>query len=132
MAIWNLHEEGQTLDTTKDRVVIKDLFESKRGGAVLDFTGFPNTVLYAGHVIIRNNTTGDFAPMPVAGSAYAALPVGYTVDGVLISTITVKTPRAGIMYRGVVNPVAAPYPFTAAQITALQSNSRFIGFHADV
>lgn len=127
-----MNETGNSIDTTKDRLVIKDLFESKRGGATIDFTGYPHPVLYAGHMIIRNTVTGDYKPMPVVGDAYAALPINHAYDGVLIATITSAWPLGGIMYRGVVNPVPAPYPFTADMRTAMQSNSRFIGFHADV
>jgi len=43
--------------------------------------------------------------------AYAALPAGHVYSGILIATISKLRPFAGIMVRGTINPVAAPYDF---------------------
>lgn len=46
-----------------------------------------------------------------AAGAYQALPSGHTYAGILINRIPTTKPFAGIMVRGTINPVAAPYDF---------------------
>lgn len=48
-----------------------------------------------------------------AAGSYQELPSGHTYAGVLINTIPTTKPFAGIMVRGTINPVAAPYNFSA-------------------
>lgn len=57
--------------------------------------------------------TGFAVPVSTVyeGGAYQALPSGHTYVGILINTIPTSKPFAGIMVRGTVNPVAAPYDF---------------------
>ena len=107
---------------SKDSIVIVDNFQSIRGGATLDVTGFTPTVIEAGHVIIKETANGNLKPMPVSGSAYAALPASHTYAGIVIASIATAKPFAGVLVRGTINPVAAPYDFAtiaAAVKTAL-------------
>jgi hypothetical protein len=63
----NLINDADTIiDTSKDNVVIVDVFASIRGGRSLDVTGFPENVIKAGHVIIQETATGTLKPMPLA------------------------------------------------------------------
>ena len=58
-----------------DSIVIQKYISGIKGGRTLDVTGFAESVIKAGHVIIVKD--GVYAPMPVSGEAYAALPSGY-------------------------------------------------------
>ena len=46
-----------------------------------------------------------------ANGSYQALPADHTYAGILINEIPKTIPFAGIMVRGTINPVAAPYDF---------------------
>lgn len=95
-------------------------------------TAEAEVVIKAGHVIIKETATGEYKPMPIVGGAqYGALPGGHTYAGILISTILVAKPFAGIMTNGRVNSAAAYYPYTvilSALKTALENR---IDFRAD-
>jgi len=124
MAVANLNNEPVQYDDGKDSIVIVDNFQSIRGGRTLDVTGFTPELIKSGHVIIVQTSNQQYKPMPVNGgaTAYATLPTGHTYAGVLINTIRTSKPFAGIMVRGTINPVAAPYDFAtiaAAVKTAL-------------
>lgn len=124
MATVNLNNTPQTISTGRDSIVIVDNFQSIRGGRALNVTGFTPKIIEAGHVIIKETATGDHKPMPLNGgaTAYAALPAGHTYAGILLATIETAKPFAGIMVRGTINPVAAPFDFAtiaAAVKTAL-------------
>jgi len=111
MAIADLTNGKQSIITSKDNVVIRDVFEEVRGGRTLLVTGYPKDVINAGHVLIKETATGEYKPMPLnaGGSAYDALPEDHVYAGILIASILVKQPFAGIMVRGSVNPAAAPF-----------------------
>ena len=85
----NLVNDADTIDTSKDNVVIVDVFASIRGGRSLDTTGFTPTVIKAGHVIIVETATGIHKPMPLnaGGTAYAALPADHAYAGILIALV---------------------------------------------
>lgn len=72
--------------------------------------------------------------IPVAtvneAGAYQSLPGGHTYVGVNISTIPTKRPFSGIMVRGTINPVAAPYDF-ATIATAFKTAVPLIDQRAD-
>jgi hypothetical protein len=91
-----------------DSIVIQKYISGIKGGRTLDVTGFAASVIKAGHVIIVKN--GVYAPMPVEGEAYAALPEGAEYAGVLYRSISAAKPAASIMTWGEVNSVAMPYP----------------------
>lgn len=90
-----------------DSVVIQKYISGIKGGRTLNVAGFAEPVIKAGHVIIVK--AGEYAPMPVSGNAYAALPEGYAYAGVLYRTILASKPAASIMTWGEVNVEAAPY-----------------------
>lgn len=94
-----------------DSVVIRKYISGIPGGRTLDVSDFPNDTILAGHVIIKN-ADGNYAPMPVSGDAYAALPDGASYSGILYRSIAKKNPAASIVYDGVVNPELVPYPMT--------------------
>ena len=102
---------------SKDSIVIRDNFQSIRGGSTLGVAGFTPEVIQAGHVVIRETSTGDYKPMPIASaSTYAALPALHTYAGVVVATIKTSKPFAGIMVRGTINPIAAPYDFATIAV----------------
>lgn len=65
MAVADLTNTGSGFIFGKDDIVIRDKFEEIRGGRTLDVTGYTETSIKAGHVIIKKD--GVFKPMPVAG-----------------------------------------------------------------
>ena len=73
--------------------------------------GFAPDFIRAGHLIVKLSS-GDYAPMPVNGDAYASLPGGAAYAGYLVASIPTKQPLAAIMVRGTINPKASPYPLT--------------------
>ncbi len=90
-----------------DNIVIQKYISGIKGGRTLDVTGFAETVIKAGHVIIVKD--GKYMPMPVSGNAYAALPSGAAYAGILYRSILAAKPAASIMTWGEVNAVAVPY-----------------------
>lgn len=125
----DLNEDGNIIDTGNDSIVIVRHLDSIRGGRTLNVTGFAPKVINAGHLIIKETSTGDFKPMPIAsgGTAYDTLPSGHTYVGVLIASILTKRPFASILTNGTVNDVASPFTPPAGAITALTQ----IQFRAD-
>lgn len=107
----NLTNTPETAISEKDSIVIQLNLETIAGGRTLDTTGFTPTVINAGHVIIRETSTGNHKPMPLNGgaTAYAALPAGHTYVGVLVASLLTTKPFAAIMVRGTVNIVASPF-----------------------
>lgn len=94
-----------------DSIVIQKYISGIKGGRTLDITGFAESVVKAGHVIIVKD--GTYAPMPVSEGAYAELPEGYAYAGVLYRSIPAAKPAASIMTWGEVNAVAVPYAMDA-------------------
>lgn len=66
MATANLINEKEQVITGKDNIVIIDNLQSIRGGRTLDVSGYPYSVLKAGHVIIKDGD-GEYKPMPITG-----------------------------------------------------------------
>lgn len=119
--IGSLNNEKQGFDTGNDSIVIIQVLQAVVGGRTLDTTGFTPETISAGHVVIVETATGDHKPMPInaGATAYAALPAGHTVKGVVISSVDKKKPFVGIMEGGKVNYVASPFPVTTAIKEAL-------------
>lgn len=63
----NLNNAAETIITGNDSIVIVDNFQSIRGGRTLDVTGFAPKVIRAGHILIKETSTGNLKPMPVTG-----------------------------------------------------------------
>ena len=61
---------------------------------------------------------------------YASLPDGASYAGVLIASIPVNKPFAGIMVRGTVNVNATPFPMTAI-LSAVKAALPLIVFTSD-
>lgn len=112
MAVANLTNTQESLIDGGDGVVIIQNLASKPGGATLDTTGFTPTAIKAGHVVIQD-ASGNYKPMPISGTAYAALPANHTYAGVVVASIPTAKPFAGIMIAGAWNPTAGPYTFTS-------------------
>lgn len=126
----DLTNDGEQINTGKDNVVIRSVLETIRGGKTLDVTGVAETVINAGHVIIKETATGAYKPMPVSSGAYGSLPSGHTYQGILINSILTKKPFAGILKRGSVNPTASPYPLTSI-LAAVKTALPLITFLSD-
>lgn len=121
MQFANLNKTAVTVDTSKDCIIIIQALSHVPGGTTLDVSGVGSSVttLSAGHVILQNDTTGDYLPLGVTDGAYDSISAGYHAVGVLKTTILVSDPRASIVTRGQVNAAASPYPVTETIKTAL-------------
>ncbi|MEN0095902.1 MAG: hypothetical protein AAGB30_11005 [Pedobacter sp.] len=128
----NLNNEGTNVINANDSIVIVDNLQSIRGGRTLDTTGFGPDVIKAGHVIIKETSTGNYKPMPLTtgDTVYDALPTGHTYAGILIATILKNKPFAGILVRGTVNPNATPFAM-ASILAAVKTALPLIDFRAD-
>jgi hypothetical protein len=126
----DLATQGAGYDTGNDSIVIVKVLEAIPGGKTLDVTSFTPDVIPAGHLIIKETSTGILKPMPVTGAAYAALPASHTYEGVLISTILKSKPFAGILVRGTVNQAASFYTI-ASVLTAVKAALPLIRFTQD-
>lgn len=93
-----------------DPVVIRRYVAGIKGGKVLNMDGFTEEYIRAGHVIIRDTTTGAYKPMPVTSGAYGSLPSNHEYVGVAVATKSAKEPFVSIMHTGVVNDEAGPFP----------------------
>lgn len=107
MTVANLRKKKKEIDTTNDSVVIVNSVEGLPGGRTLDVTGFSDTEIPAGHVIVCEEK-GAYKPLPVDG----VVPSGHSCVGILISSLKVDKPFAAIMLRGTVNEAYAKYPFS--------------------
>lgn len=65
MATVNLKNDSIEIDDSLDSIAVPIVTNMIRGGRSLEVTGYPETVLKAGHVIIKETSSGDFKPMPV-------------------------------------------------------------------
>ena len=110
-----------SVDTTNDSVVIVKHLEGIVGGRTLDVTGFADTEISAGHVIIEETATKVLKPLPVTGT----LPADHTYKGILVASLSVDNAQAAVMVRGTVNEAYCKYAVPAAAKTAL-SLIRFI------
>lgn len=73
---------GQELITGLDNVVIVQNEWSLPGGRTLDVSGYAGKVIKAGHVIIKETSTGNYKPMPATEARKAgAATVGTLVAG---------------------------------------------------
>lgn len=63
-------------------------------------------------------------------ASYDSLPSGHSYAGILIASILTKTPFAGIMVRGTVNPAATPFSMTSI-LSAVKTALPLIDFRED-
>jgi hypothetical protein len=71
------------------------------------------------------------ATVGTTSGVYGALPSGHTYAGILIASILTVRPFAGIMVRGTVNELAAPYSMTSI-IAAVKTALPLIDFRSDI
>jgi len=117
----SLNDEKKSFETGNDTIVVPLVLETVIGGRTLDTTDYTPETIKAGSVVIKEDSTENHKPMPVNANAdaYAALPAGHSIVGVVISTVDTKKPFVGICIRGSVNEVASPFPPTTAIKNAL-------------
>ena len=117
----DLNDDEEIVDTSLDNKVVINVLDRLHGHVVLDCSALPTSIIVikAGHVIIKKDNL--IAPMPLSldGTAYAALPDGWSYAGVQFSSRPVKKPLTTVVTRGTVNTKAAPYAYTDAMKTAL-------------
>ncbi|MCR5697762.1 MAG: hypothetical protein K6G73_12385 [Marinilabiliaceae bacterium] len=124
----DLSGNRKTIVFGDDHVVIPKYIAGIAGGRTLDVTGITDTYLKAGHVIIRQTSTGTYKPLGVTSGAYVALPEGHTYAGILATTVLTSNPSAPIMTNGQVNETASPYPVASikAAIVAALPTIQFV------
>ena len=68
----DLVNEQETILTGMDSIVIRNYLGGIMNGRTLDMTGFKQSVIKAGHIVIRDTENDTYKPMPVnsAGTAY--------------------------------------------------------------
>lgn len=87
------------------------------GGRTLNVTGVTEDVIKAGTVIINDGT--DFKPLGITSGAWATVPSGSKIVGILTKSILTSDPRASILTMGQINAAVMPAPVTSAIKTAL-------------
>jgi len=115
MATANLSKNNGTVNTTNDSVVIVQNLDGLPGGRTLNVTGFPDSEISAGHVIIKETATGEYKPLPVNGTK----PAGHDYAGYLVASLSVENAQAAIMYAGTVNEAYCKYPIPAEAKTSI-------------
>lgn len=85
----NLTNEQKEVVSGNDSIVIIDNFQSIRGGRTLNVEGFTPEVIPAGHVIIQDDTTGKYKPMPLGGEG-KIVSLGTIVGGTGYTDATYK------------------------------------------
>ena len=119
MAVVNLNRDSFLIDDGNDaKVIIRDLADIP-GGRALDVTGWDDDVIRAGHIIKKDSTTGEYAPLGISDGAYVELGDDEVAVGVLKTSILKSKPFGAIMTMGEVNAAAAPYPVTESLASAL-------------
>ena len=115
MAVEMINSKEEVI-TGNDNIVIVNHFDGLRGGRSLDVTGFNYPVIHAGHVIIQDDSSKKYKPMPLsAENTYGKLPDSHTYVGILVASIPTNKPFAAIMTRGTINPKATPNDFATIQ-----------------
>ena len=115
MATVNLSNK-ESIDTTKDNVVIANFLEGIPGGRTLNVEGFADKEISAGHVIIKDDSSGDYKPLPVSGTK----PAAHSYAGILVASLSVENAQAAIMVRGTVNEAYCKYAIPSEVKTDLK------------
>ena len=114
----NLANDPEVILSGNDSVVIRQFNGGVTGGRSLDMTDFPDSVVKAGHLVIKvkdeDNVNFTYKPMPVNGTSYASLPANHEYAGVVVASKPTTEPMVGIMDDGRVNDEAMPYAFADA------------------
>lgn len=115
----------------KESVVIKKYLDGIEGGKVLDNTEFTPTTIQAGHVAIKETSTGKYKPLPISGVKFAELPEEHKFAGIVVNTMPADRAMCGIMTQGAVNYKAMPYDATDI-LDALRVALNNIEFRSDL
>jgi hypothetical protein len=103
-----------------DPVVIIKYTAGYPGGKVLDVDDFTEEFIRAGHIIVKDTSDETFKPLGVSDGNYKALGDTEVYAGVAAATKSVKDPFVSVMFDGVVNDEASPYPITEELAKALK------------
>jgi len=109
----NLSNDPVYGDMGNEGIVIQKVVDTVPGGRTLDTTGFAPAFIPQGHLVIEETSTGVLKPMPITGTAYAALPSGHTYKYVVMAGIPTAKPFAGLLRIGTVNWKAMKYDATS-------------------
>ena len=112
MSVVNLSKDFAAYGDGNDAIVIVTELGDIPGGRALDVADVTEEVIYAGHILIVNDTTKEVKPLAVSGNAYASKPSGYSYLGVLKHSVLKADARAAILTIGQVNAAACPYAIT--------------------
>lgn len=82
-------------DAGIDSVVISNYIEGVPGGRSLDVTGFTPTVIKAGHVVIKETSTGTRKPMPAGKGVILTISGAAKASGTLVAGTTTALPLKG-------------------------------------
>lgn len=131
-AIADLGTPFSEVVTANDNIVIKKHMDGYEGGRTLDLTDYKLTVINAGHVVIVEEATGTFKPMPLVSTNdnYDALPSGHSYAGIVVATKPISEPFVGILTNGTINPAAAPFKYDTI-LVALKAALPQIEFRKD-
>jgi hypothetical protein len=121
MATGNLNNEKTLVDDGLDSIVIVKDLADLLGGCTLNVEDVDDdtTVIKSGHIIVKDDESGDYEPLGVSDDAYVTDTDGKTFVGVLKKTVMVSKPFAAVLAMGQVNKEAVPYEITSAIISAL-------------
>jgi len=112
----NLNREKFSVLTGNDGIVIVQAVTHYPCGISLNVDDLDESVkvISAGHILIREDATGEVKPLGVTSAAYDTLPSGYSYFGVLKATLPRDNAQASVVTSGVINAAASPYPVTSA------------------
>lgn len=107
MAVVNITTPAQGLGRDLDHLVVRENYTARDGGVTLDTTNYALPNIRAGHVVIRETSTGELKPMPLNGSndGYGSLPGGHTYYGHTVQSCRTDRPFVGVTYHAKINPV---------------------------
>lgn len=127
MAVYETYEpEHKKYDSGMDAVVIRQYNGGITGGRALDYTGFNDEVIKAGHFIVKKAVDGvdEYKPLGYDSSTgkYNDIPSDGTVIAGVVVRSRLKGESVAIMDDGRVNDVAMPYQFKdEAQRSAIKT-----------
>lgn len=111
-AVADFSKDERAILSDMDSIVIRKYIAGIIGGRTLEMKDFKDSVIKAGHIVIRDTTTDTYKPMPVNSecNSYESLPGSHEYVGVVVCSKPANEPLVGIMYAGEVNDKASPYP----------------------
>lgn len=113
MAVYENYEpERKNVDTGMDAVVIRQYNGGITGGRALDYTGFDDDVIKAGHLLVKKVIDGvcEYKPLTTSEGKYVDKTSDWEFAGVVVRS-RLKGEGVAIMDDGRVNDVAMPYQF---------------------